>query len=478
MREDEIISSGKGCLEEPEEKAYLDAVKGLDAKIVVLDDDPTGIQTVHGIYVYTDWDLETIRKGFDGDEKVFYVLTNSRSMGEEESVRIHREIAYHVAAVSKETGKDFLLVSRGDSTLRGHYPAETAALKEELEQQGFRTDGEILCPFFLEGGRFTIGDIHYVRGADGTLTPAGETEFAGDATFGYRSSDIKDWVEEKTHGAVKREEIQSITVEELREGRIDEIIRKLMDVNAFGKIIVNAACYGDLKVFATAFARAVSQGKRFMLRTAASAVRVLGGIPEKPLLTREELGVEDRGTGGLIVVGSHVNKTTRQLKALETYPGISFLEFHVGMAADKTAFLKEQKRVRKLCAELLEEGKTVAVYTSRERIEAGKADREENLRLSVQISDAVTQIVSTLPVIPKYLVAKGGITSSDIGTKALKVKRAYVPGQILPGIPVWMPGSESRFPGIPYVVFPGNVGADTDLLRVVSILEGRQGGVV
>ena len=169
MREDEIISSGKGCLEEPEEKAYLDAVKGLDAKIVVLDDDPTGIQTVHGIYVYTDWDLETIRKGFDGDEKVFYVLTNSRSMGEEESVRIHREIAYHVAAVSKETGKDFLLVSRGDSTLRGHYPAETAALKEELEQQGFRTDGEILCPFFLEGGRFTIGDIHYVRGADGTL---------------------------------------------------------------------------------------------------------------------------------------------------------------------------------------------------------------------------------------------------------------------------------------------------------------------
>ena len=93
MREDEIISSGKGCLEEPEEKAYLDAVKGLDAKIVVLDDDPTGIQTVHGIYVYTDWDLETIRKGFDGDEKVFYVLTNSRSMGEEESVRIHGSLS-------------------------------------------------------------------------------------------------------------------------------------------------------------------------------------------------------------------------------------------------------------------------------------------------------------------------------------------------------------------------------------------------
>lgn len=46
-----------------EEKAGVDRlleeeVRSYQGKIIVLDDDPTGVQTVHGIHVYTSWDLK------------------------------------------------------------------------------------------------------------------------------------------------------------------------------------------------------------------------------------------------------------------------------------------------------------------------------------------------------------------------------------------------------------------------------------
>ena len=68
------------------------------------------------------------------------------------------------------------------------------------------------------------------------------------------------------------------------------------------------------------------------------------------------------------------------------------------------------------------------------------------------------------------MIAKGGITSSDVATRGLGVKRALVRGQLLPGVPVWRLGAEARFPGIDYVVFPGNVGSDTALADAVQQL--------
>jgi uncharacterized protein YgbK (DUF1537 family) len=53
-----------------------------------------------------------------------------------------------------------------------------------------------------------------------------------------------------------------------------------------------------------------------------------------------------------------------------------------------------------------------------------------------------------------------------VGVKALGVVRATVLGQAAPGVPVWRTGPESRFPGLSYVIFPGNVG-DVDTLRVI-----------
>ena len=137
-----------------------------DAKIVVLDDDPTGVQTVHDVHVYTDWSLESIQAGFEEENKVFYILTNSRGMTVAETTRVHTEIAANIAKVAHSTGKKYMIMSRSDSTLRGHYPLEPQLLKDGMEKDGFIIDGEILCPFFKEGGRFTIGNIHYVKQSD------------------------------------------------------------------------------------------------------------------------------------------------------------------------------------------------------------------------------------------------------------------------------------------------------------------------
>ena len=169
-------------------------------KVVVLDDDPTGVQTVHGVPVYTDWTPQTVRQAFEEPGRMFFILTNSRSMTVPQTTAAHREIAEAVTLAARAAGKDYILISRSDSTLRGHYPLETAVLRETLESCGAAPfDGEILYPFFLEGGRFTLNNIHYVKEGD-RLIPAGQTEFAKDRSFGYTASALPDWCAEKSGG--------------------------------------------------------------------------------------------------------------------------------------------------------------------------------------------------------------------------------------------------------------------------------------
>ena len=442
-------------------------------KIVVLDDDPTGVQTVHDISVYTNWSEDSIRKGFAEQNKLFYILTNSRGFTAAQTEKAHREIAAAVDAVSRETGKEYMFISRSDSTLRGHYPLETVILKEEYEKNtGKKIDGEILCPFFKEGGRYTIDDVHYVRYGD-TLVPAAETEFARDKTFGYTASDLKEYVEEKTGGAYKKETVTSISLTDIRSLAYDKIEAQLMGVDNFNKIIVNAIDYVDIKIFCVALFRAMARGKTFMFRTAAAIVKVMGGVPDQPLLTREQMVVKETENGGIIVIGSHTEKTTRQMEQLKEIPGIAFVELNAGLVKEEEAFAREVERCLALEEEYIASGTTVCVYTTRTLITADTGDKEDDLRLAVRISDAVQSLVGRLSIVPSFVIAKGGITSSDVGTKALAVQRANVLGQIKPGIPVWQTGDESKFPLTPYVIFPGNVGEDSTLKDAAEILMGR-----
>lgn len=449
---------------------YQKEIDNLERKIIVLDDDPTGVQTVHDIYVYTDWDKESLRSGFLDGNKMFFILTNSRGLTEDETERLHREIAENVSVVSKELNKNFILISRGDSTLRGHYPLETKVLKDTLEENaGKSIDAEIICPFFKEGGRYTLEDVHYVAEGE-TLVPAGNTEFAKDRTFGYTSSNLKEWIEEKSKSEFKKEDVISITLEELRILDYETTMSKLMNAANFQKVIVNAISYDDIKVFVTSLIRCMNQGKNYMFRTAAALTKIIGGVTDKNVLSSEELKNTNNCNGGIIIVGSHVNKTTRQLELLKSNDKIKFIEFNVHLVVDDNQFKNELQRVNTETERYIAQGTTVAVYTRRERFDLNTGNPEDDLKLAVKISDAVTSIITSLTIRPNFIIAKGGITSSDVGTKGLSVKKALVLGQILPGIPVWLTGTESKFQGMPYVIFPGNVGSDAALLEVVNKL--------
>ncbi|MGE3270220.1 MAG: four-carbon acid sugar kinase family protein, partial [Chloroflexota bacterium] len=171
-------------------------------RLVVLDDDPTGTQTSHGVLVVTEWSEDELAGALQGTHPAVFVLTNSRSLPEAQAAALAAEAGRNLARASKRTGVDVAIGYRGDSTLRGHYPAESWALRDAFAAEiGHAYDGEILAPFFEEGGRFTIGDTHYVQQGE-DLVPAGDTEFARDAAFGYRSSFLPAWVQEKSQGRV------------------------------------------------------------------------------------------------------------------------------------------------------------------------------------------------------------------------------------------------------------------------------------
>lgn len=452
-----------------------DEIRRSHTKFVVLDDDPTGVQTVHDVSVYTNWSVDSLVSGFREKTKLFYVLTNSRGLTAEETTRVHREIIANARRAAEIAGiTDYQFISRSDSTLRGHYPLETRLLKEGVEQNGGTVDGEILIPFFKEGGRFTIGNVHYVQYGD-LLVPAAQTEFAKDVTFGYTHSSLPHYIEEKTAGEYKAADVTCISLEDLRACRIDKITAQLEKVRYFNKVCVNCVDYCDLKVFCIALYRAIAAGKTFMFRTAAGFVRVVGGITDQPLLTRKNMISRPAGNGGIVVVGSHTAKTTAQLEELLKLDSVAPVEFRSSAVLEgDAAFDAEVERCVRKEEEIIRSGKTAVCYTERKLLEVPGDTKEGALKRSVKISGGVQRMVGELRVEPAFVVAKGGITSADVGTKALRVTRATVLGQICPGIPVWQTGSESRFPGIPYVIFPGNVGETGTLRQAVEILTDGQ----
>jgi len=435
-------------------------------KVVVLDDDPTGTQTVHNTPVLTEWSVEALQAELQSDFPVFYILTNSRSLTLHAARALNTDIGRNLVEARKRVNRDFVVVSRSDSTLRGHFPGEVEALASAL---GENFDGWIVIPFFLEGGRYTVGDTHYVE-ESGWLVPSAETEFARDSVFGYRSSNLRDWVEEKTGGRVSSEDVLSISIEDVRMGGPAGITERLLSLQGSKIGVVNAAGYRDVEVFVKGLLDAEAQGRRFLYRSAASFVRVRAGISPRPLLSSSDLDMPAQG-GGLTLVGSHVPKTTRQLQKLLALPQVTGVEMDVEGILDGDRRDFEIDRICRSAEKLLQGDRDVVIYTSRRLVLAGHA--ESDLSIGNRVSEALITTLQRIPSKLRYLIAKGGITASDVATKGLNVRRALVLGQILPGVPVWQLGPESRYAGIPYVVFPGNVGDDDALAETVQALSAR-----
>ncbi|MCI0538368.1 MAG: hypothetical protein L0Z50_24435 [Verrucomicrobiales bacterium] len=435
-------------------------------KVVVLDDDPTGTQTVHDTPVLTQWPVEALARELVSLHRVFYLLTNSRSLPPAEAAALNGEIAAHLTEASRQTDRSFVVVSRSDSTLRGHFPVEMDALARTLRQESATW---LLIPFFEAGGRFTIEDVHYVA-EDAALVPAGETPFARDATFGYQASNLREWVEEKTSGRIPAQRVASISIEDIRCGGPDRVCERLMRLAGVPVCVVNAAAHRDLEVFVQGLLAAERRGMKFVYRSAASFVAARAGMALRPLLNVRELSLPASGPE-LIIAGSHVPQSSEQIsRLLRASDDLASVEIKVPELRNEPAQTRELERVRRAVGDALQAVRKTLVYTSRSLVTG--ADAAESLAISGQVSNALVAVAQSISVRPRYIIAKGGITSSDIATRGLGVKRAVVRGQLLPGVPVWELGPEARFPGLAYVVFPGNVGGPDALVEAVHNLQG------
>ncbi len=431
--------------------------------LVVLDDDPTGTQTVRAIAVVTTWDVATLTAELTAAPACFYILTNSRSLTPAATRALHVELATNLHAASAATRRPVVVASRSDSTLRGHYPLETDTLAEILGP----FDVTFLTPYFEAGGRYTLNDIHYVAEGD-HLVPAAETPFARDAAFGYRSSHLPAYVEEKTAGRTRAANVTTISIDLLRAGGPIAVAEKFRALPRGSVCIVNAAAPRDIEVFAAATLAAESAGSRLLYRTAAGFVAArIGQSPQHALLAPTAFSLPN-AHGGLTIVGSYVPKTTAQLTALLATPDLSAIELSVADLLDETQRGPALASALGAMNAALAAGRDTVVYTSRQLITS--TDAAASLAVGRRVSDALVYLVQHLAVTPRYLIAKGGITASDTATLGLGVRRALVLGQALPGVPVWKLGPEAKFPGLGYVVFPGNVGADSALAELIGKL--------
>lgn len=449
--------------------------------LIVLDDDPTGTQSVADLPVLTRWELADLRSALEQGRPAVYVLTNTRSLGPEAAARRNREVVERGVTAARELGLEIAFVSRGDSTLRGHYPLETDVITETLVALGEpRPDAVLLVPAFPDAGRVTVDSVHYSRVAR-RLTPVGETEFARDATFGYASSDLRDYVAEKTEGRVPASEVVALTLETIRRGP-DAVAEVLEQLEGGRVVVVDAVIEDDLRVLALGLARAEAAGRQFLARVGPPFARARIGQPvaapltiaDIPSLATKTVGEPDAAdpsaTGGLIVVGSHVALTTRQLAALRAArPGVATAEISVSRVIDEsTRAAHLDAVVGSIIEELAHDD--VIVHTSRELVTGGSGDA--SLDISRRVSAAVVEVVQRVLAVtpPRFVIAKGGITSSDVASEGLSIRHAIVRGPMLPGIvSLWEP-VDGPARGIPYIVFAGNVGDDDSLAAVVDTL--------
>ncbi|TVR51979.1 MAG: hypothetical protein EA425_05840 [Puniceicoccaceae bacterium] len=454
------------ALPPPHPEDPLPLIRALSARlartVVVLDDDPTGTQTIHDLPVLTTWDREALAAEFSRGTPLFYILTNSRSLPTAEAVTLTREIAAALRDAAQATGRRFDVISRSDSTLRGHYPAETDALADCLGP----FDALVLCPFFAAGGRITLSDTHYVREGD-RLVPAAATPFARDAAFGYRNSHLPAWVEEKTAGRIPATAVASIPVETIRTGGPEAVASGLRSSASGQVFILNAATPRDVETAMAGLLLAQIDGCRILFRSGAQLVAARGAIAPRPPLRPDEIA-DPSGRGGLVVVGSYVPKTTAQLNHLLAAGLCQPLEIDVTALGPDPAVDPLIRATLERCEALLAGDRLPLVFTSRSLVTGSTP--EESLAINRRVSRGLVHLVRSLRTRPRWLIAKGGITSSDCATAGLGVRRADVLGQLLPGIPVWRCGPETCFPGLGYVVFPGNVGGDDALTEAVRKL--------
>ncbi len=437
-------------------------------KIIVLDDDPTGSQTVHSCLLLTRWDVETLKQGLRDAAPLFFVLTNTRGMDAARAAIVTREVCRNLKeAIDELAGAGLpinpLLVSRSDSTLRGHYPVETDIIAEELGP----FDAHFMVPAFIEGGRLTRDSVHYLV-VDGRAVPVHETEFARDSVFGYDHSYLPDYVAQKTAGRIAAGRVERFVLEDVR----GDVTARLTALTGNVCCVVDAECQADLDGFCAQLMGAAAGGKRWLFRSAASLLSALARLPPQPVAPRRMREYVREGRPGAVVVGSHVNKTTDQLAELLKLPAIDPIEVDVGAIGEDDAALRRAVLERARASHGA--GRSFVIYTSRQ--ELAFPSQAQRLAFGERVSAFLMELVRQLPETLGFLISKGGITSNDVLSSGLALRTSRVLGQILPGCSVVRcPSDHHRYPRLPVVIFPGNVGDERALATAYARLAGIEG---
>lgn len=437
-------------------------------RLLVLDDDPTGSQCVARVDVAFDLDAAIPAGVLAEPGSTCFVLTNTRALDEDQAVTLNRRILAGFLADS--TVREGLhVVSRSDSTLRGHVIAEPGAIADELAEAGIEVDAILFAPAMIEAGRFTEGDVHYAV-IDGTARRVAETDFARDATFGYSHSNLGDFLEERSGGALLAEDVLSIGVEDIRAGGIERVREILAGARGRRWVVVNATEYSDMETVAAAVAGLEAEGRTFVSRCGPSFVRPLAGQSGAAVLAPDSISIPaGRLDHGLVVVGSHVGLTTTQLRAVQQRGTLTEVELDVPSLLDHRREEHLTEAVERVRDTLRDED--CVVYTSRDLVRT--EDPAESLAIARSVSDAVVEVVRRVrEVRPAWVVAKGGITSHEVAARGLGIRRAEVVGQFWPGQVSLFAAREApeEVMGMPYVVFPGNVGGEQALADVVDRL--------
>jgi uncharacterized protein YgbK (DUF1537 family) len=443
-------------------------------RIAVLDDDPTGSQAVHDVDVVTVFEPDELAAGLAAAGSTCFLLTNTRSLPEADAAELNTRVGRTLFELAARLDAPIEVVSRSDSTLRGHVVAEVRALDAARRQatgRGF--DGVLLVPAFLEAGRFTAGDVHWAR-VDGKVLPVGETEFARDATFGYAASDLREFVAEKRGGTVAPSDVLSLTLDDIRLGGPPRVAELLAGVTGGRFVVVNAVDYADLDVVVLGLLDAQASGRSFLYRSGPSFVQALAGLdPREPLRAPDIWPAGHPGGHGLVVVGSHVGLTSRQVAVARRHGGLAEVGLDVTAAADPARREPQIADAARQVVAALDRA-DVLLLTSRRPLRG--RDAGESLAISRRVSGAVSQVVRrALAGEPAWVIAKGGITSHDVAVDGLGIRRARVLGQLLPGmVSVLRPvDAAPEAVGTPYVVFAGNVGDETTLAWVIDRFRGR-----
>jgi len=446
-------------------------------KFVVIDDDPTGSQTVQDCLLLLKWDCSTLVKGFESKSNLFFILANTRSLSENDAKLTIEEICKNLKTVitSQAYEEEIIFISRGDSTLRGHNYLEPIALNSYLGP----FDATFHIPAFIEGKRFTINGSHFVD-----KTPISQTIFAKDKIFGYETSNVKNLLFQQSKSQINFEDIQNLLLSDivmLNDQENNNVFKTLKNLRNNKHVVVDIENYSQLKKFSLVIKKLIKQ-KKFLFRTAASFI---SSISEKKSVSQSEIffsnlrirNKEKSFLPGLIIVGSYVELSTIQLNNLLKISNCTPVELNVFEFFKITSSENNQKRrnlfKNKFLKEIrfsFEKGKTPVLFTSIKFIMS--LDSSELFNFYNLLACFIAELVADLKYEIGYLISKGGITTNLILSKGLNADYVYLEGQILTGISV-VTYNLKNGEKLPIVTHPGNIGTKDSLVNIWKVFENK-----